>query len=70
MNEQNIRSADDLKAADAEDQGALKAIESVGDRIEGKPTTIVDAQADIRMEIAWNDGAEDTDSVPPQTAPD
>lgn len=57
-----------LKAADADDHSALKAIEAVADRIEGKPTQSIEAEADVRMEIAWHDGGSESPD-PVQTPP-
>lgn len=52
------------------DQGDLQALKEFGDRIEGKPTTVIDAQADVKMEIAWNDGSEGADPIPSTPASD
>lgn len=44
------------------DQGDLQALKELGDRMEGKPAVSIEAQADVRMEISWDDSG--TDSVP------
>lgn len=54
-----------LALCDASD---LQALKEFGDRVEGKPTTVVDARGDMTLEIVWNDGTEGADPVPPETA--
>ena len=56
-----------VKAAESDEAAYMKAIEVVGDRIEGKATTMVQAQADVDLNISWGDG-ENTDSVHPAPA--
>lgn len=66
--------ADQMEAIDALaekllslcDAGDLQALKEFGDRVEGKPVATVDARADVKMEISWDDGREDTNPVSPE----
>jgi len=63
-----LDAAADIFVAELFDKKDLGYFKEFGDRAEGRPTQSIEAEADVRMEIAWHDGGSESPD-PVQTPP-